>query len=71
MTDAEIVRDNFSLLRWIYGTHEALVEKVGGPSAWKKLSAYVLGNDKCISDTVREQTTIGHAVMFGESHCYM
>ena len=45
MTDAEIVRDNFSLLRWIYGTHEALVEKVGGTSAWKKLSAYVLGND--------------------------
>jgi len=28
----------------MYGTHEALVEKVGGSSAWKKLSDYVLGH---------------------------
>lgn len=45
MTDAEIVQNNFSLLRWVNGTHEVLVEKVGGSSAWKKLSDYVLGNE--------------------------
>lgn len=45
MTDTEIIRKNFSLLRWMHGTHEALVEKVGGTSAWKKLSDYVLGNE--------------------------
>ena len=45
MTEEEVIRTNFSLLRWMNGTHEALVEKVGGSSAWKKLSDYVLGND--------------------------
>ena len=45
MTEEQVIRTNFSLLRWMNGTHEALVERVGGTSAWKKLSDYVLGND--------------------------
>ena len=45
MSETQTIRTNFSLLRWMNGTHEALVEKVGGTSAWKKLSDYVLGNE--------------------------
>jgi hypothetical protein len=45
VNESEIIQENFSLLRWSNGTHEALVDKVGGPSASKKLSDYVLGND--------------------------
>ena len=44
MSDNETIKTNFSLMRWMNGTHEALVERVGGTSAWKKLSDYVLGN---------------------------
>ena len=44
MKDEEVVKSNFGLLRWMHGTHEALVEKVGGPSASKRLSDYVIGN---------------------------
>lgn len=42
--DDRSITTNFGLLRWMYGTHEALVKKLGATSSWKKVSDYVLGH---------------------------
>ena len=44
MANGNNVTTNFGLLRWMNGTHKALVTRLGPTSTWNHISDYVIGH---------------------------
>ena len=51
---ASNVATNFDLLRWRYGTHEALHRRLQKLLTWNQLSAYALGNKEPLDNLLRQ-----------------